>query len=349
PRGAERLVAALRDPGLEAAALEALPPHDRSPELDRYIRERRDLALADAAAARAIDRQGGEGADLLVWALGHRARERALHAVAAAGSAPQAAALAVAVENLRTDGAQRADALETLDAVGERELIRPLVSIWEGDQRVPGDGGAALAGALEDPDPIVRAAAVLATRDVGDTAVQAIARGKGRDGSTIVREAVSLMEGEAGMRSAGTLSIVERVLFLRGVPLFEGLSPDDLVRVAEAATEEWHRAGGVLAEEGEVGDELHIVIDGGIRVVLGSREIARRGVGEYVGEMAIVSDQPRMASLVAEEDTRTLTLDGARFRRILRERPDVGLAVMRVLCDRLRASDSRAAASADLP
>lgn len=340
PRAAERLVAALGDPDLEAAAVEALRADQRSPGLTRYIRERRDLALSDAAAARAVAGLDGEAVDLLMWALDHRARERALRAVGAAGAAPPSGPLAVAVENLRADGAQRADALETLDTVGERELIRPLVSVWEGGGGAAGDGRAALASALQDPDPIVRAAAVLATRGVGDTALQEAARRRGRDDVEIVREAASLLEGGTTTRSATTLSLVERVMFLRRVALFDGLSPDDLVRVAEVATEELHAPGGMLAEEGEVGDELHIVIDGSIRVVLGGREIARRGVGEYVGEMAIVSDQPRMASLVADGDTRTLTLDGSRFRRILRERPDVGLAVMRVLCDRLRASDA---------
>jgi hypothetical protein len=249
--------------------------------------------------------------------------------------------LAVAVENLRTGSVQRADALETLDVVGDRDLIRPLVSIWEAAGEPAGDGRGALEAAITDPDPVVRAAAVLATRGVGDTALQELARRRARDDVEIVRQAASLVGGDRTVRSTTTLSLVERVMFLRRVPLFEGLSPDDLLRVAEVATEELHAAGGVLAEEGEVGDELHIVIDGAIRVELAGREIATRGTGEYVGEMAIVSDQPRMASLVARDATRTLTIDGARFRRILRERPDVGLAVMRVLCDRLRESDSR--------
>ena len=339
-RGADRLVAALHDPDLEVAALEALPSHPRSLELDRYIRGHRDRAMADAEAARSLAGLGGD-AELLAWALDSRARDHALRAVAAAGTDPRAAPLAVAVENLRTGGAQRADALETLDASGERELIRPLVSIWESEARGTPDGDATLAAALDDPDPIVRAAAVLATRGVGDTALQRAARRKAGDEARMVREAASLVGGDGRVNGTGTLSLVERVLFLRGVPLFEGLSPEDLVRVAEVATEEVHAAETRVAEEGEVGDELHIVIGGQVRVVVGSREIARRGVGEYVGEMSIVSDQPRMASLVAAEDTRTLTLDGARFRRILRERPDVGLAVMRVLCDRLRESDTK--------
>ena len=339
PDGADRLVAALSDPVREASVLEALPTHEPSVDLRRYITRQRDLALADAAAVRAA-RGGGRGVALLRWALDHRARDRALRAVAAAAAAPAGAPLAVAAENLRVGGAQQADALETLDAVGERGLVRPLVSVWEHEGPAAGTEIDALEAALDDPDPMVRAAAVLATSDVGDTSLLDVAKRKTGDDAEIVREAARMVDGD-GAASASALSLVERVMFLRGVPLFEDLSPDDLLRVAEVATEEVHPAASVLAEEGEVGDELHIVVSGAIRVVHGPSEIATRGVGEYVGEMAIVSDQPRMASLVAGDDARTLTLDGARFRRILRERPDVGLAVMRVLCDRLRESDSR--------
>jgi CRP-like cAMP-binding protein len=57
--------------------------------------------------------------------------------------------------------------------------------------------------------------------------------------------------------------------------------------------------------------------------------------------MAIVSEEPRMASLLADGDVRTLSIDRARFQRILKERPDAGLAVMRVLCERLRESHAR--------
>ena len=64
--------------------------------------------------------------------------------------------------------------------------------------------------------------------------------------------------------------------------------------------------------------------------------MALRRPGEYVGEMAIISRAPRIASLTTQGDVRTLTIDRRRFERILRERPEASLAVMRVLCDRLR-------------
>jgi CRP-like cAMP-binding protein len=91
---------------------------------------------------------------------------------------------------------------------------------------------------------------------------------------------------------------------------------------------------------------MHVVVSGEIRVLVGPdgespREVARRTRGEYVGEMAIIGEESRMASLVSSGSVRTLSLDRRSFQRILRERPDVSLAVMRVLSDRLREAHAR--------
>jgi CRP-like cAMP-binding protein len=85
---------------------------------------------------------------------------------------------------------------------------------------------------------------------------------------------------------------------------------------------------------------MHVVVEGEIEVDLGSEdggvELARRGSGEVVGEMSLITQEPRMASLTAVGDVRTLSIDRPRFERILVERPQVSLAVMRQLCTRLQ-------------
>jgi CRP-like cAMP-binding protein len=132
---------------------------------------------------------------------------------------------------------------------------------------------------------------------------------------------------------------MDRVLLLGRVPLFRELSPADLKRVAESVTENAYVDGTVMAEQGDPGDAMHVVVSGDVRVMMGEEtvaEVARRGPGYIVGEMAIVGEQPRMASLVAAGDVRTLSIDRKRFQRILRERPDAALAVMRELVSRLQ-------------
>ena len=77
-----------------------------------------------------------------------------------------------------------------------------------------------------------------------------------------------------------TISAIERVLILRRIPLFADLSPADLEGIARIAEERGYADGETIAREGELGDEMHVVTDGVIRVVtdLGGneREIARR-------------------------------------------------------------------------
>ena len=65
-------------------------------------------------------------------------------------------------------------------------------------------------------------------------------------------------------------------------------------------------------------------------------ELARRKAGEYVGEMALISKEPRIATLTAVGNVRTLCLDQKSFESILRDRPDVSLAVIQILCKRLK-------------
>ncbi len=132
-----------------------------------------------------------------------------------------------------------------------------------------------------------------------------------------------------------TISLVERVLFLRRVSLFGELAPSDLKQIAGLAREAQHVDGAVLGREGEVGDQLFIIASGTVRVESGARVVARRSTGEVIGEMSIVADVPRIASLVCEGDVRVLAIARRDFDAILRDRPQVAHAIIRVLSARL--------------
>ena len=136
-----------------------------------------------------------------------------------------------------------------------------------------------------------------------------------------------------------TLSLIERVLFLRQVSLFADLPPADLERVASVADERGYADGEQVATQGELGQELYIVVNGTLRVIQerdgSEHELALRTAGDVVGEMSLITQSPRIASLVAAGDVRTLRIGHREFGTILRERPSVGLAVMRVLATRL--------------
>ena len=341
----DALVRALSDPDLEEGALQALtglpgPPPD---ELRTYARDQVDRAGRYQRLWLGVSSDRDERVDLLAHAVRHRAVNHGLNALRAVSRLGDPAAMAVAIENLASrDARQRANALETLESVGNRELVRPLLAVWDPPAATSSDGSAAVAELMRDPDPWLRACAALAAASfAGDALASSLEEVARSDADPLVREAATTTLKGGRVETLSTLPLLERVLFLRKVPLFEDLSPADLKHIAEVASEHTYPDGEVIAEQGEAGDEMHIVVAGEIRVVLGAdggpgHDVARRGRGEYVGEMAIIGEQSRMASLVCSGPVRTLSLDRRSFERILRERSDVSLAVMRVLSERLR-------------
>ena len=144
------------------------------------------------------------------------------------------------------------------------------------------------------------------------------------------------------METLPTLSIMERILFLRRVPLFIDLQPADLKQVAAIASEILFEDHETLVNQGDLGIEMYIIITGQVRVLVAApdqkeqREIARRGTGDYVGEMAVINQEPRMATVIAVGPVRVLCIKQKQFESILRERPEIGLAMVRTLSQRLR-------------
>jgi hypothetical protein len=212
-----------------------------------------------------------------------------------------------------------ANALEALDTLAG-PLVRPLMQLWEGAAPLATPREVWLPPLLHDADPWIR------------------------DCAEHLRATIDPTEGATMTDALTTLSDMERVLFLRKVPLFAELPPQDLTRVAAVAQERTFADGEAIAGEGETGDELHVVVTGEVRVLRAGpdpaqeTELARRMPGDVVGEMALITQEPRMASLVASGDVRTLQVGRREFEGILRERPDTAIAVIRVLSQRLAES-----------
>jgi hypothetical protein len=255
--------------------------------------------------------------------------------------------VAVAVEFLESeDRSQRANALEILDSLGKRQLVTPLIAIWS-DAEVEGpsllDMSTCVERALQDEDSWIRACAALTAGSLGKQRFsEALTHLQETDVDLLVREtAERSLNGGHALKALPTLSIMERILFLRQVPLFAELPPQELKQVAAIAWEHYFTEDEMIAREGELGDEMYIIVDGEVKVLAESEpgeseELARRGPGEYVGEMSIISHEPRMASLRAAGDVRMLCIGQKEFEGIIRERPETSLAVMRELIERLK-------------
>ena len=310
----EAVVDALFDKGHEDAALAALqrlPLNGSAMRLRKFASESVTRALEDADLRSRLVASNDAAVALLHDSL--RAREErhaltALHAAALLG-ASRTSVLA-ALENLVvSDPAQRATALEVVETVGDPAIVRPLLALWE-----PRAGHGFDAEVIErlrhDPDTWIRQCAEFA---------------KGA------------LEGGTMTHTLTTkVPLVERVIFLRKVPLFEALRPQELEPIAAVAEEEDFSEGELLAARGEPGDTLYVIVDGQVQVLgAGEQELAILGPGDFIGEMAVISSKPRAASLLAESDVRVLELRRPAFEAILRERSETALAMMRILCERL--------------
>jgi CRP-like cAMP-binding protein len=147
------------------------------------------------------------------------------------------------------------------------------------------------------------------------------------------------------MENIATLSLMERILFFKRVPLFADLSPRDIKQVAAMAEEVSFSHGDLIVRQGEVGDVMFIIASGEVSIISNQNqkevELARRKSGEYVGEMALISKEPRSATVTAVGEVRTLAINQKSFESLLRDRPDVSLAVIQVLCERLKEADQK--------
>ncbi|MBA3551354.1 MAG: HEAT repeat domain-containing protein [Actinobacteria bacterium] len=342
---AGRLTQYLDDHKREATALAALVrlPTADPRVLRSYAMTEQERALHYHGLWRAMSPVSDDRVQLLGAGLRHRALRHAEHAVHALAPLGDHASVDMALQDLASrDPNQRANALETLEALSEPALVRPLLPIWEPVPATKPADGVVVRSMLAEDDPWIRACAAFAAGAFTDAGLREALRPLARqDPDPTVREAARRTLSEDGpVETRATLSLMDRMMALQKVELFRELSPADLKHVAEATSENVYVDGTVIAEQDEPGDDMHVVVSGQVRVILGRQgradEVARRGPGYILDEMSILDEQPRMANLVAKGDVRTLSIDRKRFQRILRERPDAALAVMRELSAKLR-------------
>ncbi|HEY8871077.1 MAG TPA: HEAT repeat domain-containing protein [Candidatus Limnocylindrales bacterium] len=267
--------------------------------------------------------------------------ERLLRAVALLG-APEASGLIRRC--LRSnDPETRAQAIEALDSLGDRDLGRAIVRLLESDPRtVAASGHDVLREVADDPDPWVRALALRTLAGWLDAEREAISDQARTDIDPIVRSAVGPQAtgGSAMPTTREMISDMERMLFLRRVPLFSSLSPEDLQRVAMTAVERFYPGNEAIVREGELGDELVVIVEGSVRVVHGDdaeqRVLRTYEAGDHFGELAVLRERPRAATVIADAaGVRGLVIDGEGLRAILRERPEAAMAMLATLAERL--------------
>jgi HEAT repeat protein len=139
------------------------------------------------------------------------------------------------------------------------------------------------------------------------------------------------------------LPLVERIYFLRGIPLFAELSGEDLRQVADIVEEVEHDAGDVIFRKGDPGEALYLVVRGALVARDGDTEIARFGPKEFFGDLAVLDHEPRSTDIICTEDASLLRVAAADLEELMERRSEIAGAIIRTLTRRLREATQRIA------
>lgn len=133
---------------------------------------------------------------------------------------------------------------------------------------------------------------------------------------------------------------------LRSVPLFKGLDNKHLKSLARWTTTRSFQPEQVIVREGQTGIGLYCIQSGKVQVSVGGKELRSMGAGETFGEISLLDDRPRSATITAVEPTTAVLLDKAQFLAELKTHPEIALSILPVLAGWLREAQAREAQGA---
>ena len=242
----------------------------------------------------------------------------------------------------------RDQAVELLENIGDRALLRLLVPLIEADQEEhPERAGEVvleevLAELLAAPDGWTQMAAAWTAAALGH---QRLLDRLPTAAKPLAPQAAELVEqllaqrGENAMNGADQpLTTMDKIACLKGSSLFAALPLEELYHIALSTQEESLRQGAVVIKEGTRGDKMYIVVSGQLEVrkVGVDGPIAVLAEKQVFGDMSLLDDEPRSASVVAVAEVHLLSLQRRDLERILRRYSSIAFTMMRLLSRRLR-------------
>ena len=126
-----------------------------------------------------------------------------------------------------------------------------------------------------------------------------------------------------------------KIDLLKNVPLFAGCSKTELQRIASLADELDLGDGATLIREGERGREFIVIAEGTVHVTRNGKQLRELGAGDFIGEIALVADVPRTATVTATSPVRLLVVTDRAFRGLLEQMPSIAKKVLQSLGERL--------------
>jgi len=127
--------------------------------------------------------------------------------------------------------------------------------------------------------------------------------------------------------------------FLKGVYFFRGLSDEEIERIQQVCHQAEYQAGEVIFQEGAQADRFYIVLEGSVEVWKGRELLAVHTPGHLFGEMALIDELPRSATVVVKERARLAHVNRADFHQIIQENSHIAVPILRSLSDMVRRSN----------
>jgi CRP-like cAMP-binding protein len=128
---------------------------------------------------------------------------------------------------------------------------------------------------------------------------------------------------------------------LARVPLFSGLSKKDLKKISGLATRLDLPPGKELTHQGSAGNEFLVVLDGDVDVVIDGKVIASRGPGDYFGEIALLEDRPRVATVVAKTPVSVEVIGRREFKALIEDQPEIAQQLLATMAQRLAEDEAQ--------
>jgi signal transduction histidine kinase len=126
-------------------------------------------------------------------------------------------------------------------------------------------------------------------------------------------------------------------------PFLRLLASNSRDLLARVMSQHYYTKGEIVVREGEPGDSMYIIWSGWVGVFRGDAltpvVLGYRGPGEIIGEMSLIEDEPRSASIIALQELRLLKITRRNFQQLLNINPSVGMGMLRIISSRLRAAD----------
>lgn len=134
-----------------------------------------------------------------------------------------------------------------------------------------------------------------------------------------------------------------KVDLIASVPLFKGLGRKELVEIAQLVDDVDVPAGKVLMRQGDTGAEMFIVATGNVRIERNGAFVRNAGPGSAIGEMSLLSEGPRTATVTAIEPTRILLAAHREFHQLMDQHPTIRLHILDGLAKKIRMLDEAGA------